>query len=65
LVVDSKEIRRLVKDLKTNLYYIRATKVSKYWSSVGKNLEEAINLAEKIDRALGEELKKVEKGEAK
>ncbi|GAB6101902.1 hypothetical protein JCM16138_11250 [Thermococcus atlanticus] len=63
--MDPKEIRRLVKGLKTNLYYIRATRVSKYWSGVGKNLEEAINLAEEIDRVLGEEVKKVEGSEAK
>ena len=48
------EAHRLVRKLKTNLYSIRATKVSKYWSSVGKNLEEAIDTVEELDRTLDE-----------
>lgn len=46
------EAHKLVRRLKTNLYYIRATKVSKYWSGVGKNLDEAIDTAEELDRLL-------------
>ncbi|WP_143597779.1 hypothetical protein [Thermococcus thioreducens] len=50
--MDVRQARRLVKSLKTNLYYIRATRVSRYWRSVGKNLEEAINTVEELDRLL-------------
>ena len=63
----SDEAQRLVRKLKTNLYSIRATKVSKYWRSVGKNLEEAINTVEELEQVLdkanrgeeGEENKRV------
>ncbi|WP_158505952.1 hypothetical protein [Thermococcus paralvinellae] len=51
------EIKRLVRDLKTNLYSIRATKVSKYWKGVGRNVEEAINLVETLEKELGGEEK--------
>jgi len=48
------EIYKLVRDLKTSLYRIRAAKVSKYWASVGRDIEKAIDLTEKIDMALRE-----------
>lgn len=47
------EVRQLVRNLKTNLYSIRATKVAKYWKSVGRNVEEAIDLVEKLEKELG------------
>lgn len=50
--MDVRQAHQLVKNLKTSLYYIRATKVSKYWRGVGKNLEEAINTVEELDRLL-------------
>jgi hypothetical protein len=47
-----RELLRIVRDLKTELYTIRSSKVVKYWKTVGKHLDRAIELAEELETEL-------------